>query len=188
MSWLTDHVFAIREAATNNLKKLVEKFGRDWAQNTVIPKVIQLARDQNYLYRMTCLFAINVSDFPRKHLNLSFNYIGLSGAMWTRCNSTNDVTNSYHSRKRRCCQCSIQCSQDFTTHLSSYRSKVCENRLNANIIDSFWCFSTLASHVKPCLEKLCQDSDHDVQYFANEALESKSERSLTREKQTRRSQ
>jgi serine/threonine-protein phosphatase 2A regulatory subunit A len=60
MSWLTDHVFAIREAATNNLKKLVEKFGRDWAQNTVIPKVIQLARDQNYLYRMTCLFAINV--------------------------------------------------------------------------------------------------------------------------------
>jgi serine/threonine-protein phosphatase 2A regulatory subunit A len=60
MSWLTDQVFAIREAATNNLKKLVEKFGRDWAQNTVIPKVIQLARDQNYLYRMTCLFAINV--------------------------------------------------------------------------------------------------------------------------------
>ena len=60
MSWLTDHVFAIREAATNNLKKLVEKFGRDWAQNTVLPKVMQLARDQNYLYRMTCLFAINV--------------------------------------------------------------------------------------------------------------------------------
>ena len=60
MSWMTDHVFAIREAATNNLKKLVEKFGRDWAQNTVIPKVIQLAREQNYLYRMTCLFAINV--------------------------------------------------------------------------------------------------------------------------------
>lgn len=60
MSWLTDHVFAIREAATNNLKKLVEKFGREWAQNTVIPKVIQLARDQNYLYRMTCLFAVNV--------------------------------------------------------------------------------------------------------------------------------
>lgn len=64
MSWLTDHVFAIREAATNNLKKLVEKFGRDWAQNTVIPKVIQLARDQNYLYRMTCLFAINVRLSP----------------------------------------------------------------------------------------------------------------------------
>ena len=45
-------VFAIREAATNNLKKLVEKFGHEWAQNTIIPKVINMARDQNYLIRM----------------------------------------------------------------------------------------------------------------------------------------
>ena len=50
----------IREAATNNLKKLVEKFGTDWAQQTVIPKVVAMARDQNYLHRMTCLFCINV--------------------------------------------------------------------------------------------------------------------------------
>lgn len=34
-------------------------------------------------------------------------------------------------------------------------------------------FSALAMHVKPCLEKLSQDGDHDVQHFANEALESK---------------
>ncbi|CAF0819745.1 unnamed protein product [Rotaria sp. Silwood1] len=31
--------------------------------------------------------------------------------------------------------------------------------------------SALALQVKPCLEKLSQDSDHDVQHFANEALE-----------------
>jgi hypothetical protein len=53
-------VYAIREAATNNLKKLVEKFGHEWAQNTIIPKVLNMARDQNYLIRMTCLFCINV--------------------------------------------------------------------------------------------------------------------------------
>ena len=40
MTWLIDHVYAIREAATNNLKKLVEKFGTDWAKKTVIPKVM----------------------------------------------------------------------------------------------------------------------------------------------------
>ena len=33
--------------------------------------------------------------------------------------------------------------------------------------------SALAMHVKPSLEKLGQDADHDVQYFANEALDSK---------------
>lgn len=54
-------VYAIREAATLNLKKLVEKFGPEWAQNTVIPKVLAMSRDQNYLHRMTCLFCINVS-------------------------------------------------------------------------------------------------------------------------------
>ncbi|XP_063222755.1 serine/threonine-protein phosphatase 2A 65 kDa regulatory subunit A alpha isoform isoform X4 [Bacillus rossius redtenbacheri] len=60
MTWLVDHVYAIREAATMNLKKLVEKFGADWAQSTVIPKVLEMSRDQNYLHRMTCLFCINV--------------------------------------------------------------------------------------------------------------------------------
>ena len=61
MTWLIDHVYAIREAATNNLKKLVEQFGTEWAQQTIIPKVIAMAKDQNYLHRMTCLFCINVS-------------------------------------------------------------------------------------------------------------------------------
>jgi serine/threonine-protein phosphatase 2A regulatory subunit A len=61
MTWLVDHVFAIREAATINLKKLVQKFGADWAENTVIPKVLAMALDPNYLHRMTCLFCINVS-------------------------------------------------------------------------------------------------------------------------------
>ncbi|XP_077563959.1 protein phosphatase PP2A regulatory subunit A isoform X2 [Haemaphysalis longicornis] len=60
MTWLVDHVFAIREAATQNLRKLVDKFGRDWAQATVIPKVLAMSRDQNYLHRMTCLFCVNV--------------------------------------------------------------------------------------------------------------------------------
>ena len=33
--------------------------------------------------------------------------------------------------------------------------------------------SALGMHVKPCLDKLNQDADHDVQHFASEALESK---------------
>ena len=32
MSWLVDGVFAIRSAATANLKKLVAIFGIEWAQ------------------------------------------------------------------------------------------------------------------------------------------------------------
>jgi len=66
-SWLCLlSVYAIREAATLNLKQLVEKFGPEWAQNTVIPRVIAMSRDQNYLHRMTCLFCMNVSTSGTK--------------------------------------------------------------------------------------------------------------------------
>ena len=32
MQWLIDNVYAIREAATVNVRNLVEKFGSDWAR------------------------------------------------------------------------------------------------------------------------------------------------------------
>jgi len=65
MTWLGDCVFSIREAATNNLKKLTEVFGVEWAQNNIIPKVLALYTHPNYLYRMTTLFAISVRRTPR---------------------------------------------------------------------------------------------------------------------------
>lgn len=59
MAWLTDHVFAIREAATETLQRLADKFGADWAVQMILPKVIDLASDTNYLHRMTCIFCFN---------------------------------------------------------------------------------------------------------------------------------
>merc|ERR1719454_2198557 len=43
-----------------NLKKLVEKFGSPWALAIVIPKVLTMATDMNYLHRITTLFCINL--------------------------------------------------------------------------------------------------------------------------------
>ncbi|XP_072409661.1 serine/threonine-protein phosphatase 2A 65 kDa regulatory subunit A beta isoform-like isoform X2 [Chiloscyllium punctatum] len=59
MAWLVDHVYAIREAATNNLRKLTQKFGKVWAQNTILPKVLAMSSNPNYLHRMTTLFCVN---------------------------------------------------------------------------------------------------------------------------------
>ena len=55
-------MYAIREAATVNVKKLIEKFGTEWAAVAIFPKVFALARDPNYLRRLTTLFTINVSS------------------------------------------------------------------------------------------------------------------------------
>ena len=59
--WSVLSVYAIREAATVNVKKLIEKFGVEWAAIAVFPKVFAMSRDPNYLHRLTTLFAINVS-------------------------------------------------------------------------------------------------------------------------------
>jgi len=59
LSWLLDHVYAIREAATVSVKKLVGTFGSEWAKTVVIPKVLELSEEQNYLKRMTMLFCVN---------------------------------------------------------------------------------------------------------------------------------
>lgn len=65
MGWLGDTVFSIREAATINLKQLTDVFGLEWAKATIIPKVLGMSEHQNYLYRMTTIFAITVSSaFP----------------------------------------------------------------------------------------------------------------------------
>ncbi|KAJ1978427.1 protein phosphatase 2A structural subunit [Dimargaris xerosporica] len=58
MSWLGDRVYSIREAATRNLKNLTEVFGVDWAKNAIIPKILGLSNHPNYLYRMTTIFAL----------------------------------------------------------------------------------------------------------------------------------
>lgn len=64
MKWLRDKVFSIREAATANLQKLTEVFGADWAEEAIIPRVQSMATDDNYLHRMTTIFALTVSWNP----------------------------------------------------------------------------------------------------------------------------
>ena len=61
MGWLGDTVFSIREAATQNLRKLTEVFGVDWSKESIIPKVMAMGQHPNYLYRMTTCFAVSVS-------------------------------------------------------------------------------------------------------------------------------
>lgn len=67
MGWLGDTVFSIREAATQNLKKLTDVFGVDWANESIIPKVVLMGQHPNYLYRMTTCFAVSVGFLPFIH-------------------------------------------------------------------------------------------------------------------------
>ncbi|KAE9048885.1 Serine/threonine-protein phosphatase 2A regulatory subunit A alpha isoform [Phytophthora rubi] len=60
MSWLVDNVFSIREAATINLKNLTEHFGVDWARTSIVPRILAMHSNANYLHRLTSLHAVKV--------------------------------------------------------------------------------------------------------------------------------
>ncbi|KAJ0903650.1 putative armadillo-like helical protein [Helianthus annuus] len=53
-------VYSIRDAAENNLKRLSEEFGPDWAMQHIVPQVLDMIKNPHYLYRMTVLHAISL--------------------------------------------------------------------------------------------------------------------------------
>lgn len=63
LSWLGDVVFAVREAATKNLCKLVKVFGAEWATKMIFPKIKDMSRNSNCIFRMTTVLCLLVSIF-----------------------------------------------------------------------------------------------------------------------------
>jgi len=95
-----------------------------------------MARDQNYLHRMTCLFSINV-------------LADACGAEVTGRVMLPTVINLA------------------TDGVPNVRFNVAKSLQKiGSVLDQ----SILTSQVKPCLEKLKEDADVDVRYFADEAV------------------
>ncbi|KAH0878549.1 hypothetical protein HID58_065943 [Brassica napus] len=55
-------VYSIREAAANNLKRLAEEFGPEWAMQHLVPHVLEMVSNPHYLHRMMVLRAISLMD------------------------------------------------------------------------------------------------------------------------------
>lgn len=59
VAWLTDAVYAVREAAITNLRELVRLFGTSWAIDQAIPCIQHIFdTSSSYLYRITALQAV----------------------------------------------------------------------------------------------------------------------------------
>jgi len=59
LSWLSDEVHSIREAACVNLKNLAQVFGEEWVTNVLIPDMNRTRCSMNYLYRLTTLGCVS---------------------------------------------------------------------------------------------------------------------------------
>ncbi|CAO3586864.1 unnamed protein product [Absidia cylindrospora] len=141
ISWLGDTVFSIRDAATTNLKQLVEIFGCDWANSTVIPQVKAMARNENYLYRMTTLFAL----------------------------STMSVSLSPEVIKDSILPTVLELADDPIPNVRFNVAKSLQ--VLTPLLRNDPATENLAlSQVKPALEKMNGDADMDVRWFAEKAL------------------
>ncbi|MCO5549546.1 hypothetical protein L7F22_003018 [Adiantum nelumboides] len=145
MSWLGDTVFSIREAATVNLRKLTEVFGVDWARNTIIPKVLQMGAHPNYLYRMTTLFAITTMA---PSLNTS---VIVDSVLETVLPMVNDPIPNIR----------FNVAKSFEV-LAQVLNETPEGK------------AVIKSKILPGLEKLKDDQDADVRFFAQKAMEADS--------------
>ncbi|ORX54629.1 ARM repeat-containing protein [Hesseltinella vesiculosa] len=141
ISWLGDPVYSIRDAATTNIKQLVETFGAEWAKAAVIPKVLEMVRNDNYLYRITTLFALSTMSS-----NLSPEIIK-EDVLPTVLQLVEDPIPNVRFNVAKCLE---------------ILTPILRNDPSTEVLAT--------SQVKPALQKLNDDTDTDVRWFAEKAL------------------
>ncbi|EAW08176.1 protein phosphatase 2A structural subunit TPD3 [Aspergillus clavatus NRRL 1] len=159
MGWLGDTVFSIREAATQNLRKLTEVFGVEWAQGSIIPKVMAMGQHPNYLYRMTTCFAISTLA-PVVSLDIIENSIL---PILDRL-VTDEIPNIRFNVAK-----SYAILIDALRRLPSEGTLSELEKAGKTATPSPRGQDLIQQRVLPSLEKLQQDEDVDVRYFATTA-------------------
>jgi len=160
MSWLGDTVFSIREAATQNLKKLTEVFGVDWAKQTIIPKVMAMGNQTNYLYRMTTCTAITTLA-PAVNIEVIQEFI---------LPMINQLITDPIPNIR------FNVAKSYGVLISILRQLPAEGTLTKMKLEdapsgpSPVALDLIQKQILPNLEKLRGDQDCDVRYFAEQAL------------------
>ncbi|EON63555.1 protein phosphatase 2 (formerly 2A), regulatory subunit A [Coniosporium apollinis CBS 100218] len=163
MSWLGDTVFSIREASTQNLKKLTEVFGVQWANDAIVPKVMMMGKHPNYLYRMTTCFAVSTLA---PALSLPVIEESILPMMDTLVND--DIPNIRFNVAK-----SYAVLIDVLRRLPESGTIIAlEKAGQLPPAGSPKGRDLIQKHILPNLEKLQQDDDVDVRYFATTAAQS----------------
>lgn len=182
MEWLWDSVYSIREAATKNVTKLVEVFGIDWAKVKIIPQVLKIGTNSNYLYRLTSLFAVTqliqvLDDDAITEMILPFViHLGddpIPNIRFNVAKTLNIIAQSYlptlepEENKEDKDMVDVKDSKDEpkTSPLTITKKKPVRTEPSSQAE------GVLKESIVPELEKMTEDSDVDVRYFASKSLE-----------------
>lgn len=157
MGWLNDHVYAIREAATLNMKKLVEQFGAPWAEQAIIPMILVMARNKNYLHSECDGTTRECQDFNAfPPLSLGMTCLFCLNVLAEVCGT--DITT------KLLLPTVLQLAADPVANVRFNVAKTLQK------ISPFLEASVIDAQVKPTLDKLNADTDVDVKHFAAQAI------------------
>ncbi|KAK9453564.1 armadillo-type protein [Dipodascopsis uninucleata] len=165
MAWLWDSVYSIREAATENLKNLTKVFGVEWARTTIIPKIIESGSNPNYLYRMTSCFAATTLAPV-----VSFDVIENDILPFLNSMIDDPIPNIRFNVAR---------SYESILGLLREKAAADDAEIEDKMVDSDGAkkgrleeANEIIQHtIVPNLEKLKEDDDIDVRFFANKSLQ-----------------
>lgn len=59
LPWLTDPVFSVRDAASENFRKLALSLGTEWTEAHIVPQLQALLAHTNYLYRISSMLCVS---------------------------------------------------------------------------------------------------------------------------------
>ncbi|SCU82019.1 LAFA_0C08592g1_1 [Lachancea sp. 'fantastica'] len=144
LSWLWDTVYSIRKAAVTNLKNLTEIFGSDWASNKIISRLLTSDSQllENFVYRITLLHALT------ELVPVVSNDVITQKVLPFINHLTEDAVPNIRFNVAK-------------SYVSVVESLCADKGKNKDLIQNT---------IVTSLEKLTQDDDVDVRFFATESL------------------
>lgn len=178
MTWLWDNVYSIREAATLNLRKLTKVFGIEWAKEEIIPHIIVVGGNTNYLYRLTVLFAVTVLIPVIDNDTVVKSVIPFLGNLMNDpiSNIRFNVAKSYqvlveaYLKPENAVKVVTEEPQTTTEPANNESSKKSSTPLGPKA-DLASIKELIDGTILPNLQKLSEDTDVDVRYFASKSIE-----------------
>ena len=150
MAWLDDPVYSIRREATENLLRLAELFGEDWAIEHILPRVDKMRGHKNYLHRTTALYALQVL---------------------VRCLSQHVIEKTVLPMVLQMCDDAVPNIRFISAKTLQAVAERCQNlSIASGAGPSSYKSSVAAGEISSALSKLVVDQDRDVKFYANAAL------------------
>eukprot|EP00928_Gymnodinium_smaydae_P072085 TRINITY_DN55505_c0_g1_i1.p1 TRINITY_DN55505_c0_g1~~TRINITY_DN55505_c0_g1_i1.p1 ORF type:complete len:594 (+),score=139.94 TRINITY_DN55505_c0_g1_i1:127-1908(+) len=140
--WLADPVFSVRDAAAAGCRELARTLGTAWCEKHIAPLLKTQSANKNYLFRISAMLAMR---------------------------TLTELSETWPALEPHLVPLAVQLASDPVPNVRFNAVKTIQAMYKACEASSG---KTYTSTLAPCIRRLVDDEDKDVQYFARQAKES----------------